>query len=81
MKIPAIKKLVESATLEELKAAEEAICEEKPCAIEVQGEDEGEQLTHVLAATYIKEQMEFEGKDFKTALREYTKKVRDSISC
>ena len=81
MKIPAIKLLVENASLQELKNAEEAICDEKPCDIEVLGDDEGEQLTHILAATYIKEQMEQEGKDFKTALREYTKKVRDSISC
>lgn len=80
MKIPAIKKLVENASMEELIAAEEAIVDEQRCTLEVEGEDEGEQLTHVLAAIYIKDQMEKEDKDFKTALREYTKKVRESIS-
>ena len=45
----------------------------------IAGEDEGEQLTHVLAAIYIKEHMEEHGSDLKTALREYTLKVRNSI--
>ncbi|MHA6248531.1 DUF6952 family protein [Pontibacter sp. CAU 1760] len=80
MKIPAIKKLVETYTLQELMTAEEAIVEEQQPAIEVAGEDEGEQLTHVLAAVWILNDMEDNGSDFKTALREYTKKVRVSIS-
>ena len=80
MKIPAIKKLIENASMEELIAAEEAIVDEQRCTIEVEGEDEGEQLTHVLAAIYIKDRMDKEGLEFKTALREYTKKVRESIS-
>jgi hypothetical protein len=80
MKIPAIKKLVENNSLQELMTAEAAIVEEQQPAIEVEGEDEGEQLTHVLAAVWILNEMEDNGTDFKTALREYTKKVRVSIS-
>jgi hypothetical protein len=80
MKIPAIKKLVETYDLQQLITAEEAIVEEQPLAIEVDGEDEGEQLTHVLAAVWILNHIEDTGADFKTALREYTKKVRVSIS-
>jgi len=80
MKIPAIKKLVESYTLRELMAAEEAIVDEQQPAIEIEGDDEGEQLTHVLAAVWILNDMEDNGNDFKTSLREYTKKVRVSIS-
>jgi hypothetical protein len=80
MKIPAIKKLVETYSLQELMAAEEAIVEEQQPAIEVEGDDEGEQLTHVLAAVWILNHMEDNNLDFKTALREYTKKVRVSIS-
>ncbi|MCC9135728.1 DUF6952 family protein [Pontibacter silvestris] len=80
MKIPAIKKLVETYTLDELMAAEAAIVDEEPISIEVGGDDEGEQLTHVLAAVWILNDMEDNGTDFKTALREYTKKVRVSIS-
>lgn len=54
MKIPAIKKLVESFDIHSLVAAEEAILEEQQSAIEIEGEDEGEQLTHVMAAIWIK---------------------------
>lgn len=81
MKIPAIKKLVESASMDALIAAEEEIVDRECCTLlEVEGEDVGEQLTHVIAAIYIKDQMDKEGKEFKTALREYTQKVRESIS-
>ena len=80
MKIPAIKKLVETQELEALKAAEEAILEEETPKIEIAGDDEGEQLTHVIAAIWILEDMEKNGSEFKTALRTYTQKVRNSIS-
>ncbi len=80
MKIPAIKKAIESYSVEQLRAAEEALYEEQTPEIEIIGEDEGEQLTHILAAIEIKENMEKEGADFKTALRAYTQRVRNSIS-
>jgi hypothetical protein len=80
MKIPAIKKLVENHSLKELMAAEAAIVDEQPLAIDVEGDDEGEQLTHVLAAVWILNEMGDNGTDFKTALRQYTQKVRVSIS-
>lgn len=80
MKIPAIKKLVETYKLDELMTAEAAIVDEQPLAIEVEGDDEGEQLTHVLAAVWILNDMNDNGTDFKTALRAYTQKVRVSIS-
>lgn len=79
MKIPVIRKLTETYSIEELQAAEEAIANEQTPAIEVDGDDEGEQLTHVFAAIFIKEEME-KGVEFKTALRDYTRKVRESIS-
>lgn len=80
MKIPAIKKLVENFSLQDLMTAEAAIVDEQPLAIEVEGEDEGEQLTHVLAAVWILNEMEDNGTEFKSALRMYTQKVRVSIS-
>lgn len=80
MKIPVIKKLAEVHSLEELQAAEEALYNEETPVIDVKGDDEGEQLTHVLAAVFIKEHMAEYGSDLKTALREYTVKVRNSIS-
>jgi hypothetical protein len=79
MKIPIIKKLVETYDAAALQAAENAIAEGETPKIEIEGEDEGEQLTHAYAAYWIKTKME-EGIDFKTALREYTQRVRQSIS-
>ncbi len=80
MKIPVIKELVETQTVEALTAAEEAIINEETPAFEVKGQDEGEQLTHVMAAIWILNNMQDQQADFKTSLREYTKKVRVSIS-
>lgn len=80
MKIPVIKNLVAQYSLEELQAAEEALLEERQPAIQIEGEDEGEQLTHAMAAIWIMEDMNENGHDLKTALRNYTLKVRDSIS-
>lgn len=80
MKIPAIKALVEQQNVADLRAAEEALLEEQPLPFEVKGDDEGEQLTHIIAAIWILERMEETGEDFKTALRQYTSMVRESIS-
>jgi hypothetical protein len=80
MKLPIIKKLVENYTLAELEAAEAAIAEGETPAIEVQGEDEGEQLTHAYAAMTIKQDMEQNGKELKTALRDYTNRVRECLN-
>ena len=80
MKIPAIKLLVENHTIEELQQAENNLLNEKPLAIEVKGDDEGEQLTHILAAIWIKHQMSEQNVEFTAALRQYTQRVRVSIS-
>ncbi|UKJ08615.1 DUF6952 family protein [Solitalea lacus] len=80
MKIPAIKKLVEAYDLATLQLTEEALMEEQIPSIEVEGDDEGEQLTHILAAIWIKQEMEKTGDAFPQALRAYTSRVRTSIS-
>lgn len=80
MQIPVIKQLVETHSIEVLRAAEDAIINEQKPAIEIQGKDEGEQLTHVLAAIEILNDMEKGSIDFRTALRNYTQRVRNSIS-
>jgi ribosomal protein S3 len=79
MQIPVIKKLVEAYSLAQLQSAEEAMLEEQKPSIEVEGKDEGECLTHVLAAIYIKEKME-QGVAFNQALRDFSQRVRNSIS-
>lgn len=80
MDLPIVKKLVELHTAEELKAAEAALYDEKPLPFEVEGKDEGEQLTHILAAIWIHEDMAQRGVKMAESLRDYTRKVRTSIS-
>lgn len=80
MKIPAIKKLVEAYSIEDLKNAEAAMLEEQQPAIEVEGEDEGEQLTHILAAMDILQNMKDKEINTAQALRLYSQRVRKSIS-
>ncbi len=80
MKLPVIKALVENYSLEELKKAESVMEEGETPNMEVKGDDEGEQFTHVIAAVWVKEKMEKDGIDARAALREYTQKVRNSIS-
>ncbi|NDC31944.1 MAG: hypothetical protein EBZ58_13665 [Bacteroidetes bacterium] len=80
MKLPAIKELVEKYDIETLRAAEDAILNEQIPAIEVNGDDEGEKLTHVLGAIDVLEKVQVEGKDKSLALREFFQRVRNSIS-
>lgn len=80
MKTTAIKKLVETYSLEQLQNAEMALTDEQKPNIEIEGDDEGEQLTHVLASIYIKGKMEKEGLAFNLALRDFSQRVRKSIS-
>lgn len=80
MKVPAIKKLVEQYTVAQLQAAEEMLMEEQTPSIEIEGDDEGEKLTHIMASIYIKTKMEEEALPFTQALRAFTQRVRNSIS-
>lgn len=80
MKVSAVKKLVETQPLRSLIKAELALIEDKPLEIEVEGDDEGEKLTHIIAAVWILERMREADVEFKIALNEYTQKVRESIN-
>jgi hypothetical protein len=80
MKVQEIKELVEGHTIEALNMLTEQLENGEPLAHHVGGNDEGEQLTHLLGAAWIKEQMQANGTDFKTELRNYTARVRTSIS-
>jgi len=80
MKLPVIRSLAEKHSIEELKRAEEAILNEQQPEIEVAGDDEGEQLTHVISAMAIKEDMAINGVELRVALRNYAERVRKSIS-
>jgi hypothetical protein len=79
MKMPEIKRLAQSYSLSELKLAEEAMYEEQAPSIEVHGDDEGEKLTHILAAQDLVQNME-KGMTINEAIRAYSQRVRNSIS-
>ncbi|MDX2000993.1 MAG: hypothetical protein SFW35_01045 [Chitinophagales bacterium] len=80
MKIPAIKKLVENYSPEQLYAAEHALMNEEPLPIEIEGDDEGEQLTHILAAIWVIGDMQLNTCDFRSSIRRYGEMVRNSIN-
>jgi hypothetical protein len=80
MQTPALRQLAQQFTLYELKAAEHALTEGNPLPIDVPGNDEGEQLTHLLGAIWIKEHMAAENVDLPTALRRFAERVRGSIN-
>jgi len=79
MQLPVIKLLAETYTIQQLRDAENALYEEQKPAINIEGKDEGEQLTHVLAAISILEDVE-KGTELRMAIRNYTQRVRNSIS-
>lgn len=79
MQLPVIKILAETYTIQQLRDAENALYEEQKPAINIEGKDEGEQLTHVLAAISILEDVE-KGTELRMAIRNYTQRVRNSIS-
>lgn len=77
MKVSAIRKLVEKQTILELKQAESDIIQEKSASIEIEGKDDAEKLSNVIAALWILEEMKSKGLDFKEAFSLYNKKVRN----
>jgi hypothetical protein len=80
MKLAVIKNLAETKSLAELKNAEELLCNGENLPFEIGGDDEGEQLTHILGAIDILERVEKEKIDLKTASRAFFERVRNSIS-
>jgi hypothetical protein len=80
MKLAVIKNLAETHSLETLKQLEELLLNGENLPIEVGGEDEGEQLTHILGAIDILERVKNEGIDVRTAIRGFSERVRNSIS-
>lgn len=79
MKINEIKRLAEKHSLKELKMAEQSLYDELPLPFPVDGAEDGERLTHILAAIWIREDME-KGNDLRTSIRRYSEKVRNSIN-
>ncbi len=80
MNIASIRTLIETYDDHQLQQAEAALLEGETPEITIQGEDEGEQLTHVLAALWVIQHMKATDDDVMTSIRAYTKRVRSSIS-
>lgn len=76
MQIAVVRKLASEHSLDELKAAEEALMNEQALPFEVGGSDEGEQLTHVLSAMEILQLMQDQNTDLTTAIRTFSQRVR-----
>lgn len=79
MDADAIRMLVENFTINQLVEAEQAIVSGLEPTIDVAGNDAGEKLTNLLAATYVLEKMKAENIDLAPALRQYHYQVRESI--
>jgi hypothetical protein len=80
MKVNAIKDLVENHDLVTLQLLQHELENEQPLSQEVPGDDDGEKLTHLLGAIWVKEQMFEKGTDARTEIRNFAARVRDSIS-
>lgn len=79
MKAASVRKLCESHDTAALEAAAEALAETGEAPIAVEGEDPGEQLTHVLLATRVRKRMEG-GEALKDAFRAEMASVRDLLA-
>lgn len=80
MKVNVVKQLAETHSIQALTENLLLIENGEPLSIEVGGDDEGEQMTHLLGAIWILEQMMVNSTDLKTELRKFTARVRNSIS-
>ena len=80
MKLTVVKEIVGKYNVEELSKAENDLLEEKELSIHIDGDDEGEQLTHIIAAIWILNEMKEKNIPLPKALRSYTQRVRNSIS-
>ncbi|MBC7425724.1 MAG: hypothetical protein H7321_04230 [Bacteroidia bacterium] len=80
MNIADIKFLIAEYTIDDLKKAEDQLLDEQELLIEVPGKDEGEKLTHLLAAIWCKHEMNKEGWNVALAIRNYSLRVRNSIT-
>jgi len=76
MDVDIVKKLIETYSVEKLIEAEKDLIYGHPIKIKIEG-DESQKLTHMLAAIWVLEKMKSFNVDFKQALLEYSKQVRE----
>ena len=78
MRRDAIRTLIDIQTRESLTAAKEAILRGRVLPFAVEGSDESEKLTNLLAALHVLDMVQ-QGVDFDAALRQYIAQVRGTI--
>lgn len=79
MKIAEVKRLATSYTVEQIEAAVTAFETERKNDLQVDGENDGEKMSHLLAASFVRRQID-KGLDLNSAVREYSKRVRSILS-
>lgn len=81
MQVKAIKNLLEKFDLEQLKNLENQLLEGEELDFnEVEGEDEGEQLTHLSGAIWCIEEAAKNNTKAQSEVRNFAARVRNSIS-
>lgn len=78
MKAKAVRAAASSYTSEQLAEAVEAITEHENELLDIEGEDMGERLTHLLLALRIRARMDG-GEELKTAFRAEMHAVRETL--
>ena len=79
MKIAEVKRLVTEHTLEIIDQAVLSFEQEKKNDLNVAGADDGEKMSYLLAASFVRKKMD-QGLDLNSAVREYSKRVRAILS-
>ncbi len=79
MKIAEVKRLATSFSHEQIEQAVSAFEVERQNILEVSGENDGEKMSHLLAASFVRKQID-KGLDINSAVREYSKRVRAILS-
>jgi hypothetical protein len=80
MKIAVIKKLAEDFNLDQINEFIQLLENGEEVSQEIEGQDEGEKLTHLLGAQWILEQMSKNNSDLMTEWRNFSSRVRSSIN-
>ena len=74
-----VKDFAQRHTKHELDEAVEAFERDLSNPLNVPGKDDGEKLSHLLVASFLRERMD-QGTPINDALREYTQRVRSMIA-
>ena len=79
MNVSVVRKLVETRSVENLLEVEKALIMDEPLPFEIEGNDGSQQLSHAIAALWIKEVMNEQDLSFQQALDDYIRQVRETI--